>query len=268
MNDLKKIPFSYTIEKNDLRRDRETVLKEKHSVIPVLGVNNRQMNQDFLEKTLGMTVQLEEGPFAEFGDRNNSDIKLVLMESPSYRTRAVEGLKKLNKIIIKAAASTEIESLLARGASYEKLYQGVKGYAFETVSPEGDTFLLHAEDSVADLKEIVAEVLFTEHPDFGGLSDFIIEVIVINSPQAQAHADFYKSIFPEQDFLQFNEANGADLLVEADKVWDLSGLRFSVAEDVDWDLLEEKLIKPIFKDRRGRFIQTTDPSGIELWFEK
>lgn len=133
------------------------MLEVENVIVPSLRVNNRSVNQTFLEEVLGLKTVLEEGPFAEFaGHSDSKEAKLVLIESPSMRTRAVEGPKKLARLALKVAKPAEIESLLARGASFSKLYRGKRGLAFETVLPEGYVFLLHSEDDMAGLQEISA----------------------------------------------------------------------------------------------------------------
>ena len=51
-------------------------------VIPVLKVNNRNVNQRFYEETLGMKVLVEEGALLSLGDASKVE-KIVLEESPS-----------------------------------------------------------------------------------------------------------------------------------------------------------------------------------------
>lgn len=244
------------------------MLRKNDEIVPVLRVNNRGINQAFLENQLGMKVKLEDGPFADFGDSTSLATKLVLMESPGNRTRAVKGLKKLNKLVIKVEHASEIEALLARGTVFTKLYKGKTGFGFEAISPEGDTFLLHAEQALEELTAILPPVHFTGQADFTGLTAFTVESVWINSPQASVSQDFYEAILPEQDFLRFVGAEGEDLLTPADQVWDLDSLRFPVEQDFDWANLESYLEDPFFKDKKETFIQTVDPSGIELWFEK
>ncbi|HFU3698479.1 TPA: CppA N-terminal domain-containing protein [Streptococcus suis] len=244
------------------------VLRENQPVVPVLRVNNRSVNQAFLEDNLGMKTKLEDGPFAEFAGHQDSEIKLILQESPGNRSRAVRGLKKLNKIIIKVEKVHEIEALLANGTVYSKLYKGHNGYGFEAVSPEGDTFLLHSEASIDDLTAILPPVPFKGDADFAGLSHFEVESVWINSPHPVVSQDFYETILPNQVFLRFVGVEGEDLLTPAEDIWDLDSLRFAVESDYDWSDLESKLDVPFFKDKKATFIQTTDPSGIELWFEK
>lgn len=245
------------------------MLREKNSIVPVLRINNRHVNQLFLEKNLGLKTILEEGAFAEFaGHTGAKEAQIVLVESPSMRTRAVKGTKKLQKIIMKVQNPAEIEALLAAGSVFAKLYQGEKGFAFESLSPEGDCFLLHAEDTLTALKEIVPPASYEGGSDLVGLTDFAVEAIVINTPHPQQSQAFYQTVLPESDVLRFQEAKGEDLLAAADTTWDLDSLRVAVVSSFDWQQLEEKLTKDYFKDKKETFLQTTDPSNIEVWFEK
>lgn len=237
-------------------------------IIPVIRMNNRRVNQRFLEDNLGFKTHLEDAAFAEFGDRETLEPKLVLVESPSMRTRAVKGAKKLHKIVVRAEKPAEIEALLARGAVFTKLYKGARGYAFESVSPENDLFLLHAEEDLTQLVEILPPVVFCKVDGFEKLTAFSIEKVIINTPQPEESRTLYECLLPGQEILEFREARGEDLLIEADKTWDLDSLRIPVPADMDWTALEEKLQVPFFKDKKGRFLQTTDSSNIELWFEK
>ncbi|HFU3729080.1 TPA: CppA N-terminal domain-containing protein [Streptococcus suis] len=244
------------------------MLRKNDEIVPVLRVNNRGLNQAFLEEQLGMKVKLEDGPFADFGDKTSPATKLVLMESPGNRTRAVKGLKKLNKLVIKVEQAHEIEALLARGTVFTKLYKGKNGFGFEALSPEGDSFLLHAEQTVEELTAILPPVHFTGQADFTGLTAFTVESVWVNTPQASVSQDFYEAILPNQAFLRFVGAEGEDLVTPAEQVWDLDSLRFPIEQDFDWANLESHLEGPFFKDKKESFIQTVDPSGIELWFEK
>ena len=245
------------------------MLEVEKVVVPGLRINNRSVNQAFLEEQLGLKTVLEEGPFAEFaGHSDSKEAKLVLIESPSMRTRAVEGPKKLARLALKVAKPAEIESLLARGASFSKLYRGKRGLAFETVLPEGYVFLLHSEEDIEDLQEILPPVQFEELADFQGLTEFVVSRILINSPHPETSQGFYQTIWPDQDLLVFQEAQGPDLLADADSTWDLDSLRIKVQPELDWAELEEKLPAGYFKDRKERFLQSKDPSKIEIWFEK
>ena len=60
------------------------------SISPVLKTNNRNVNQEFFEKVLGMKTLLEDGALLSLGDQSKTD-RLYLEESPSMRTRKVEG---------------------------------------------------------------------------------------------------------------------------------------------------------------------------------
>ena len=122
-------------------------------VIPVLKVNNRNVNQRFYEETLGMKVLVEEGALLSLGDASKVE-KIVLEESPSMRSRKVEGPKKLGRIVVKVAQAQEIDYLLARQPETSALYQGANGRAFEVVSPQGDTIFVHAEENLESLEPL------------------------------------------------------------------------------------------------------------------
>ncbi|MER0123091.1 CppA N-terminal domain-containing protein [Streptococcus sp. ZJ93] len=243
------------------------MMKEK-TMVPAIRVNNRRVNQAFFEENLGFKTYLEDAAFVELGATSSVATKLVLIESPSMRTRAVTGVKKLHKIVIQIADPLEIEALLARGSSFTKLYKGPNGYAFESISPENDTFLLHAEEDVSELVQILPPVAFRELDSFEKLTAFSVEKIVINTPHPEASRAFYEKLFPGQRVIAFREAVGDDLLAEAGETWDIDSLRIPVAADMDWSVLEENLQAPFFKDKKERFLQTIDESNIELWFEK
>ncbi len=237
-------------------------------MIPAIRINNRGANQRFLEDHLGFKTYLEDAAFAEFGALESAAIQLVLIESPSMRTRAVKGTKKLHKIVIHVDNPAEIEALLANGATFTKLYKGANGYAFESISPENDRFLLHAEEDASKLVEILPPVAFRTLDGFEKLTAFSVEKIVINTPHPEASRAFYAQLLPDQNIVDFREAAGEDLLVGAETTWDLDSLRIPVPADTNWADIEEKLQAPFFKDKKERFLHTTDMSNIELWFEK
>ena len=72
-----------------------------------------------------MKPLLEESAFLSLGDQSGLE-KLVLEESPSMRTRKVQGTKKLAKLIVKVKNPSEIEALLARMETLPKLFKGKK----------------------------------------------------------------------------------------------------------------------------------------------
>ena len=130
-------------------------------MIPTLKVNNRNLNELFYVENLGMKPLLEESAFLSLGDQSGIE-KLVLEESPSMRSRKVEGVKKLARLIVKVENPSEIEALLARMDKIPPLYKGNKGYAFEALSPEGDCVLIHAEDDIKNLKKVEDEITFSK----------------------------------------------------------------------------------------------------------
>lgn len=235
-------------------------------IIPVLKVNNRNLNQAFYENILGMKPLLEEAAQLSLGDGTKEE-KLILEESPGNRSRRVKGPKKLARIVIRAAEPQEIEALLARQKEQVQLLKGTKGYAFEAESPEGDRILLHAEEDLTSLAPVEEWPDFQEQPDFKGLSRFDLDQLALRVPDPAAAGDFYSQVSNALDFLDLEAAEGADLEADNGKTWDLVMLKAKV------NRLDTGALRPVFAGRElfvpksDKFLLSQDPSKIELWFE-
>ena len=238
------------------------IVNQIKRMIPTLKVNNRNLNESFYIETLGMKPLLEESAFLSLGDQSGIE-KLVLEESPSMRSRKVEGIKKLARLLVKVEKPSEIEALLARMEEIPQLYKGAKGYAFELLSPEGDCILIHAEDNIKDLKKVEEEVTFSKDEKLRYLTAFEISV-EINLP------DETSSLLEKEEVenrLAFNQAQGSDLLVENNITWDLSMLKFQV-ENLDLPVLRQRFEEAgYFIPKSEKFFLTKDTNNIELWFE-
>lgn len=232
-------------------------------MIPTLKVNNRNLNELFYVENLGMKPLLEESAFLSLGDQTGIE-KLVLEESPSMRSRKVEGTKKLARLIVKVENPSEIEALLARMDKIPPLYKGNKGYAFEALSPEGDCVLIHAEDDIKNLKKVEDEITFSKDESMKYLTAFEISVEV-NLP------DETRSLLEKEDIegrLAFNQGQGSDLLVENNVTWDLSMLKFQVKE-FNLAILRQRFeTADCFVPKSEKFFLTKDSNNIELWFEQ
>ena len=238
------------------------IVNQIKRMIPTLKVNNRNLNELFYIETLGMKPLLEESAFLSLGDQSGIE-KLVLEESPSMRSRKVEGIKKLARLLVKVEKPSEIEALLARMEEIPQLYKGAKGYAFELLSPEGDCILIHAEDDIKDLKKVEEEVTFSKDEKLRYLTAFEISVEV-NLPEKTASLLEKEEI---ETLLAFNQAQGSDLLVENNVTWDLSMLKFQV-ENLDLPVLRQRFEEAgYFIPKSEKFFLTKDTNNIELWFE-
>ena len=236
-------------------------------IVPVIKVNNRNLNQDFYSKTLGMKSLLEEGAQLSLGDQTKTE-RLILEESPSMRSRRVKGAKKLARLVIKVAQASEIEALLARGIQVDNLYRGEKGYAFEATSPEGDRILLHAEEDLSSLQPVEKTPAFEGQDDFIGLSQFDVEKIELRAPDLQAVRTFYQPVSNVLDFLDVQEAQGEDLTADNTKTWDLAMLKCLVA-DFDVEKLSSIFAtQEFFVPKSKKFLVSQDRNNIELWFEQ
>lgn len=238
------------------------IVNQIKRMIPTLKVNNRNLNELFYIETLGMKPLLEESAFLSLGDQSGIE-KLVLEESPSMRSRKVEGIKKLARLLVKVEKPSEIEALLARMEKIPQLYKGAKGYAFEALSPEGDCVLVHAEDDIKDLKKVEEEITFSNDENMQYLTAFEISVEV-NLPEDISSLLEKEEI---QNRLAFNQAQGSDLLVENNITWDLSMLKFQV-ENLDLPVLRQRFEEAgYFIPKSEKFFLTKDTNNIELWFE-
>ena len=236
-------------------------------IVPVIKVNNRNLNQDFYSKTLGMKSLLEEGAQLSLGDQTKTE-RLILEESPSMRSRRVKGAKKLARLVIKVAQASEIEALLARGIEVDSLHRGEKGYAFEATSPEGDHILLHAEEDLSSLQPVEKTPAFEGQGDFIGLSQFDVEKIELRVPDLQAVKAFYQPVSNVLDFLDVQEAQGEDLQADNTKTWDLAMLKCLVT-DFDVEKLSSIFAtQEFFVPKSKKFLVSQDRSNIELWFEQ
>ncbi len=232
-------------------------------MIPTLKINNRRLNELFYIETLGMKPLLEESAFLSLGDQSGIE-KMVLEESPSMRSRKVEGTKKLARLIVKVENPSEIEALLARMDKIPQLYKGTKGYAFEVLSPEGDLVLIHAEDDIKDLKKVYETVTFSTDEKLQYLTAFDISA-EINLPEETTSLLEKEEI---ENGLAFKQAQGSDLLVDNNVTWDLSMLKFQV-QTLDLANLRQRFeTVGYFVPKSEKFFLTKDANNIELWFEE
>ena len=232
-------------------------------MIPTLKVNNRRLNELFYIQTLGMKPLLEESAFLSLGDQSGVE-KLVLEESPSMRTRKVEGIKKLARLIVKVANPSEIETLLARMETLPQLYRGKNGYAFEVLSPEGDLVLIHAENDIKDLRQVDEEITFSKDEKLQYLTAFEVSV-EINLPEEITSLLEQGEV---ENSVAFKQGQGEDLLVENNVTWDLAMLKFQV-ENLELAVLRQRFeTAGYFIPKSEKFFLTKDANNIELWFEE
>ena len=232
-------------------------------IIPTLKVNNRKLNERFYIETLGMKPLLEESAFLSLGDQTGVE-KLILEEAPSMRTRKVEGLKKLARLVVKVKDPSEIEGLLSQMKSLPRLFKGSRGYAFEIVSPEQDVILVHAENDIRDLVPLKTVPEFSSNKSIKYLSQFEISM-ELRLPEGM------ESLLDSEvvaKAISFTKGEGPDLTVENNVTWDLSMLKFLV-KNFDLTSLRHKFEKTgYFVPKSEKFFLGKDTNNIELWFEE
>ena len=232
-------------------------------IIPTLKVNNRKLNEKFYIETLGMKPLLEESAFLSLGDQTGIE-RLILEEAPSMRTRRVEGLKKLARLLVKVENPSEIEALLSQMKSLPHLFKGSRGYAFEIVSPEQDVILVHAENHMEDLIPLETVPEFSSNKSIKYLSQFEISMELRLPEGTESLLD------PEvvAKAISFIKGDGPDLTVENNVTWDLSMLKFLV-KDLDLTSLRQKFEgTDYFIPKSEKFFLGKDTNNIELWFEE
>ena len=232
-------------------------------IIPTLKVNNRNLNETFYTETLGMKPLLEESAFLSLGDQTGLE-KLVLEESPSMRTRKVEGNKKLSRLVVKVKNPVEIEGLLSKTDSILRLYKGQNGYAFEILSPENDLILIHGEENRDSLEVIDEKPVFKTNLEEKYLSQFEISM-ELNLPIGGSSFLHDSEVGSALGFIQ---TEGQDLAVENNVTWDLSMLKLQV-KNIDIDSLRQRFASvDYFVPKSERFFLAKDSNNVELWFEE
>lgn len=232
-------------------------------IIPTLKVNNRKLNEKFYIETLGMKPLLEESAFLSLGDQTGVE-RLVLEEAPSMRTRRVEGLKKLARLLVKVENPSEIEALLSHMKSLPRLFKGSRGYAFEIVSPEQDVILVHAENHIKDLVPLETVPEFYSNKSITYLSQFEVSIEVRLPEGTESLLD--SEVVAKA--ISFIKGQGPDLAVENTITWDLSMLKFLV-KNFDLNSLRQKFESTdYFIPKSEKFFLGKDTNNIELWFEE
>ena len=232
-------------------------------IIPTLKVNNRNLNEAFYTETLGMKPLLEESAFLSLGDQTGLE-KLVLEESPSMRTRKVEGNKKLSRLVVKVKNPVEIEGLLSKTDSILRLYKGQNGYAFEILSPENDLILIHGEENRDSLEVIDEKPVFKTNLEEKYLSQFEISM-ELNLPIGGSSFLHDSEVGSALGFIQ---TEGQDLAVENNVTWDLSMLKLQV-KNFDIDSLRQRFASvDYFVPKSEKFFLAKDSNNVELWFEE
>lgn len=245
-----------------------SVIKRSIFKTPVVRVFDKEANIRFYQEVLGFKLHSEENALAIFTSYANANRTFIIEESPTYRTRAVVGTRKHHKTVIKVLKPEEIEYLLAKDIQVDTVFKGEKGYAFEATSPEGYTYLLHAEDDTSHLV-VASNETYQSGLDFQGLSDFVVEELVLNVPDVQVAQAFYRKLDLPL-IVSFVAATGQDLQANPDEVWDLEYVEFNLPVDVKLSELREALEAlscPIeYEDKRLLVIK--DTSNIAIWFNQ
>lgn len=221
----------------------KTIFENVSSMVPVIRVNNREINLTFYKETLGLKVISEENALAILGGKtakNLDDAVLIVEESPSMRTRAVSGIKKLRKIVLESPEFTE---------------------GFQATSPEGDVF------------EIV--------PGQSKITEVKVRDIALSTGNLASSLAFYREGFGLKQegntillpfgTISYAEAQGPDLMSKPEEVWDLEIIEFKVDKTVDLKQIAtqlDDLSLTYYVDPKAKVLTLSDAQNIEIWFAK
>ncbi len=221
----------------------KTVFDNIERAVPVIRVNNRDLNLAFYKETLGLKVISEENALAMLGSqaaKTRTDTRLILEESPSMRTRAVAGVKKLRKIVIESPEFTE---------------------GFEATSPEGDLFeIVPSQSETQDIK--ITEIQLNTSNLKDALA-FYVEGFGLSEKDNVVQLPFGK--------ISYTAAQGPDLLTSPEEVWDLEIIEYEVAPEVDLHHIAMQLDDlglDYYVDKKGKILTLTDGQNLEIWFMK
>ena len=221
----------------------KTVFDNIKRAVPVIRVNNRDLNLAFYKETLGLKVISEENALAMLGSKSaktRTDTRLILEESPSMRTRAVDGVKKLRKIVIESPEFTE---------------------GFEATSPEGDVFEIVPSQS--DTQDIKITEIQLNTSNLKDVLAFYVEGFGLNEKNQVVQFPFGQ--------ISYFEAQGSDLLTNPEEVWDIEIIEFEVAPEVDLHHIATQLDDlglAYYGDKKGKILTLTDGQNLEIWFMK
>ncbi|GHU42862.1 peptidase [Bacilli bacterium] len=221
----------------------KTVFDNIKRAVPVIRVNNRDLNLAFYKETLGLKVISEENAWAMLGGKSaktRTDTRLILEESPSMRTRTVDGVKKLRKIVIESPEFTE---------------------GFEATSPEGDVFeIVPSQSETQDIKIIDIQLNASHLED---VLAFYVDGFGLTENNHVVQLPFGK--------ISYFDAQGPDLLTNPEEVWDLEIIEFEVCPEVDLHQIAAQLDDlglDYYVDKKGKILTLTDGQNIEIWFTK
>ncbi|GFH40607.1 CppA N-terminal domain-containing protein [Lactococcus insecticola] len=223
----------------------KTIFENVTRMVPVIRVNNRDLNLAFYTETLGLKVISEENALAILGAKTaktTDDARLILEESPSMRTRAVVGNKKLRKLVIASPEFTE---------------------GFEATSPEGDLFEIVPASKTDKSDDVTLLDVQLNTRNVKDSLAFYVEGFELTEKNDTVKLPFGK--------ISYFASSGEDLTANPDGVWDLEILEFRVPESIDLATVSDQLDAlglDYYVDKKGKILTVKDVQNLELWFVK
>ncbi|MDR2977341.1 MAG: hypothetical protein LBV19_08670 [Streptococcaceae bacterium] len=239
------------------------LLEQIEEMRPVFRVSDRDATVNFYTTVLGLKLINENSFMLQFGSRDDEQICVICAISPeSLGFHKAEGQKRHIVTIIKASQADIRQLIVRHKDKMAQIFYGASGYAFSTVSPDGDAFTVMTADA-GPSTEIPKDDLDLREDYFIGLKDVSVVSTMIASPDA---GDFYNKNL----LVQYIHPVPVPTEAASDtETWDLGAVQFKLKEDVRLDELMLDLTDLNYSfNENTQLFSVTAPNNLELQFTK
>jgi len=258
-------------------------------------VSDREKMLDFYRNTLSFRALWEENALVFLGVKESKQPKLVLEQSPAHRARAVKGTPKLAVFQIQIAKKEEFlasaKHLVDRQVPIDYAWKNQEALGINLKDVEGNALSIawskdgrHVGTKGAQ-KIQLADLL--NLGDIGPVQTWTqadINYMCLNVPDVEAAKSFYQTtfhaVFDEENQAQLIHgkrpftlalayAQGADLVGNVDKIWDLEFMEvLAPSKEAVAELAENFRAenRDFYVDKGNRILTFKDLSGIEWWY--
>jgi catechol 2,3-dioxygenase-like lactoylglutathione lyase family enzyme len=238
------------------------ILEQIGEMRPVFRMSDRKATIDFFTSVLGLKLLKEENSMLHFGGGQTEQTRIICAVSPESLDFHAATSQKRHLLTILNYEQEELKGLLLHNLSNVQrvTHSSSFGYAFTTVSPDGDSFVVQSgeDPEIIELKKesISADELAASA---GEVSDIEVVSTMICSPNGQM---FYQEklggAFIHAVPMQFEES---------EDTWDIESAQFVLNPGV-------KLFDLVFKldeldyliDSETKTLIVNAPDGFELQF--
>lgn len=239
------------------------IIEQIKEMRPVFRVSDRDATVDFYTTVLGLKLLKENSFMLEFGTHKIEQTRIICAISPeSLDFHKAEGQKRHLVTLLKIPQA-ELRQLIARYKDkIEKIYCSEAGYAFNTVSPDGDSFTVMTDESGPAIEIPKADLAISEDY-YAGVTDMTVVSTMIASPDA---GDFYDRTLLVK-YIHAVPIPG-DSVSETD-TWDLGAVQFKLKEGIELGELTLDLTNLNYSlNDTTQVFTVTAPNNLEIQFIK